>query len=75
MKLLINVSSFRVYFLQIFTNSLRDSLFLYFPSKNNHSYSIEIFIKFLQPSPKNDVIIPKILLILEDNELERYTDM
>ena len=63
MKLLINVSSFRVYFLQIFTNSLRDSLFLYFPSKNNHSYS------------KNDVIIPKILLILEDHELERYTDM
>ena len=37
--------------------------------------SIEISIKFLQLNPKNDVTISKILLILEDYELERYTDM
>ena len=62
MKLLINVSSFRVYFLQI---SLIHSETVYFCifQANNHSYS------------KNDVTIPKILLILEDHELERYTDM
>ena len=47
-------------FLHFVYNSLRDSLYLYFPSNNDS---------------KNDVTIPKILLILEDHELERYTDM